>query len=89
MAHAEVGAAEQDNLYGEWSDLIVGEKPDGLVAAYLLTDGDQVRVAAVWHSVEAHNRALGEEKTHPAYKVFEAAGLDPQHTVMTVVGSLG
>lgn len=52
-------------------------------------DGEHVRVAALWDSVEAHNRALHEEKTHPAFKVFEAAGLDPQHSVMDVMGHLG
>ncbi len=88
MAHAEVGEADRDNLYGEWSDLKVGEQPDGLVSAYLVTDGGNVRVVAVWHSVEAHDRALADEKTHPAFRVFEAAGLDPEHTVMSVMGSL-
>lgn len=89
MAHAEAGEADRDNLFGEWSDLVVGDQPDGLVSAYLVTDGDYVRVAAVWDSVEAHDRALNDEQTHPAFKVFEAAGLDPQHTVMKVMGSLG
>lgn len=88
MAHAEVAEALRENLYGEWSQLVVGEQPDGLVSAYLLTDGDNLRVAAVWRSIEDHDRALGEEKTHPAFKVFEAAGLDHHQTVMRVVGSL-
>ena len=89
MAHAEVAEADRENLLGEWSDLVVGERPDGLVSAYLVTDGDYLRVAAVWRSLEAHDRALDDEKTHPAFKVFEAAGVDPQHAVMKVVGSLG
>lgn len=89
MAHAEVVEADRDNLYGEWSDLIVGEQPDGLLSAYLVTDAQYVRVAAVWESVEAHDRALADEKTHPAFRVFEAAGSDPHHTVMKVVGTLG
>ncbi len=89
MAHAEAGEADRDNLFGEWSDLVVGEQPDGLVSAYLVADGDYVRVAAIWDSTEAHDRALHDEQTHPAFKVFEAAGLDPQHTVMKVMGSLG
>ncbi len=88
MAHAEVAEASRDNLYGEWSDLMVGDKPDGLLSAYLVADDDHVRVAALWESVEAHNRALHDEKTHPAFKVFEAAGLDPQHSVMDVMGHL-
>ena len=51
IAHAEVADADRDNLYTEWSDLVVGAKPDGLVAAYLVADGEYVRVAAVWDSV--------------------------------------
>jgi len=89
MAHAAVAEADRDNLYGEWSEVRVGEKPDGLVSAYLLADGDHVQVAAVWHSIEAHNQALHDEQTHPAFRVFEAAGLDPQHSVMEVMGSIG
>ena len=58
------------------------------MSAYLVSDGGYVRVAAVWQSVEAHDQALHDEKTHPAFKVFEAAGLDPEHTVMNVMGSL-
>lgn len=88
MAHAEITEADRENLFGEWSNLRVGEQPEGLVSAYLLTEGDVVRVAAVWHSVEAHDRALGDEKSHPAFKVFEAAGADPHHAVMDVVGSI-
>lgn len=87
MAHAAIAQADRDNLYGEWSDIRVGERPEGLVSAYLLTDGDYVRVAAVWDSIEAHDKALHEEQTHPAYKVFEAAGADHEHSIMTVIGS--
>ncbi len=88
MAHAEVAVARRDHLFGEWSDLVVGERPEGLLACYLIEDGDLVRVAAVWADAEAHDRALREEATHPAFRVFEAAGSDPDHSVMTVVGSM-
>ena len=33
LAHAPVDAASRDNLVGAWSDLVVGERPDGLVDA--------------------------------------------------------
>lgn len=88
MAHAEVPEADHHHLIGQWSDLVVGDRPDGLVSAYLLKDGDYLRVAAIWRSAEDHDRALHEEKSHPAFQVFEAAGMDPQHAVMHVVGSL-
>lgn len=89
MAHAEIAEAERENVYGEWSDLVVGEKPDGLVTAYLVTDGGYVRVVALWQTIEAHEKALEDDKTHPAFRVFEVAGLDPHHTLMKVEGSLG
>ena len=88
MAHAEIPDANHEHLVGEWSDLVVGERPDGLVAAYLLRDGQYLRVAAVWRSREAHDRALDDEASHPAFQVFEAAGVDPHHVVMDVIGSL-
>ena len=89
MAHAEIPGVDHDHLAGEWSDLVVGDRPEGLVAAYLLTDGNYLRVAAVWRSAEDHDRALDEEKSHPAFQVFEAAGADPHHAIMRVIGSLG
>lgn len=88
MAHAEVAQATRDNLYGEWSELMVGERPDGLVACYLTEDDHSVRVMAVWSDREAHDRAIGQARSHPAYLVFEAAGVDPQHTIMRVIGSV-
>lgn len=87
MAHAAIADADHNHLMSEWSDLVVGDRPEGLVAAYLMRDGDYLRVAAVWHSVEHHDRALNEERCHPAFRVFEAAGADPEHSVMHVIGS--
>jgi len=89
LAHAPVDAASRDNLFGAWSDLVVGERPDGLVDCYLLEADGVVQVAAIWESAEAHDRAIAEERTHPAFAVFEASGLDPTHTVFEVVGHLG
>lgn len=87
MAHAAVSEVSHNELLGEWSDLVVGDRPEGLVAAYLVRDGEYVRVAAIWRSAEHHDRALHEEQTHPAFRVFEAAGADPEHAVMDVIGS--
>ncbi len=88
MAHAKIPEADHENLMGKWSDLVVEDHPAGLIAAYLLRDGDFLRVAAVWKSIEDHDRALSQEKSHPAFQVFEAAGADPNHAVMPVMGSL-
>ena len=89
LAHAPVEDASRDNLFGAWSDLVVGDRPNGLIDCYLLEDEGVVQVAAIWESVEAHDRAIGEERTHPAFVVFEASGLDPTHSVFSIVGRLG
>jgi len=34
------------------------------------------------------NRALGEERVHPANAVFDAAGVDCRHTMMNIAGHL-
>ena len=88
IAHATADEAEQTNVYGAWSDLVVGDRPDGLVDSYLVQDDGVVQIVAVWRSQEDHDQALGDEAVHPAYVVFEAAGLDPTHTVFKVVGTL-
>ena len=88
LAHAPVGEATDHNLYGAWSDIVVGDRPAGLVDCYLLYGDGLVQVAAVWESDDAHEAALGDEKNHPAYALFEAAGLDPVHRVFEVVGRL-
>lgn len=89
LAHAPVEEASRDNLFGAWSDLVVGDRPNGLIDCYLLEDEDVVQVAAIWESAEAHDRAIGKERTHPAFVVFEASGLDPTHSVFSIVGRLG
>lgn len=89
LAHAPVEDASRDNLFGAWSDLVVGDRPNGLIDCYLLEDEGVVQVAAIWESAEAHDRAIGEERTHPAFVVFEASGLDPTHSVFSIVGRLG
>ena len=88
LAHAEAGDATDHNLYGAWSDIVVGERPDGLMDGFLLYGDGVVQVAAIWESRDAHDRALQDQKTHPAYVLFEAAGLDHTHTVYEVVGRL-
>ncbi len=89
VAHAPVGESERDNVFGEWSDLVVGERPSGLVDCYLLETDGVVQIAALWTSREDHDRAVHEASNHPAYAVFEASGIDPTHSIYTVVGRLG
>ena len=88
VAHAAVDESERRNLFGEWSDLIVGDRPAGLVDCYLLETDGFVQIAAVWASREDHDRAVHEESNHPAYAVFEASGVDPTHSIYSIVGRL-
>ncbi len=88
LAHAAVDEATSANVFGAWSNLVVGEKPTGLVACYLLKAEGSVQIAAIWESAEDHNQAIEEEGKHPAFAVFEASGLDPTHAIFEVVGHL-
>jgi hypothetical protein len=89
MAHAQVDDASDANVFGAWSNLVVGERPNGLLNCYLVRAEDEIRVLAFWASEEDHDRALGDEMNHPAYALFEAAGLDASHAVLSVEGHLG
>ena len=88
VAEAEVAEADSHHLISAWSDLVVGERPQGMVACYLLRGEGMWQVASVWEHAESLDRALGEERSHPAYAVFEAAGVDMRHTSMEVTGHL-
>ena len=90
IAHADANEAALANVFGAWSDLVVGNRPNGLVDCYLLKSDDDgtVQVVAVWDSIDDHDRAVHDERVHPAYTVFEAAGLDCTHAVLSVIGSI-
>ena len=88
IARADVDDAAHANVLGAWSDLVVGDRPTGLVDAYLLKSDTTIQIVASWNSMDDHDRAVHEETTHPAYMVFEAAGLDCTHTVYNVLGSI-
>ena len=88
IAHADADEAVHANVFGAWSDLVVGARPNGLIDCFLLKADDVVQVAAVWESEDHHDRAISEEGNHPAYVVFEASGLDATHNVFDVIGSI-
>jgi len=88
VAEAEVAEADSHHVFGAWSDLVVGEQPHGLVETYLLRGDGLWQIVSVWHDAEALDRALGDERTHPANAVFDAAGIDCRHTTMHVAGHL-
>jgi hypothetical protein len=88
VAHAPVDEASHANVFGAWSDLVVEERPKGLVDCYLLETDGVVQIVAIWKSVDDHDRAVEEESNHPAYAVFEASGLDPVHSIFNITGHL-
>ncbi len=88
VAHASVDASEHANVFGAWSELVVGDRPDGLIDCYLLETEGAVQITAVWKTLEDHDRAVHDEANHPAYAVFEASGVDPAHNLFAVVGHL-
>jgi len=89
LAHADVEEATKAHLFAAWSNLVTGERPTGLLDCYLLEGDGVVQVAAVWENAETHDLALADEGNHPAFVVFEAAGIDVTHSLMSVVGFLG
>ena len=88
VAEAEVAEADSHRVLTAWSNLVVGEKPPGMLECYLLRGDDMWQIASVWDDDASLNLALGDERTHPAYAVFEAAGVDPRHNSMQVTGRL-
>jgi hypothetical protein len=88
IAHATVDEASRDNLLGAWSNLVVGDRPKGLVNCYLLEAEGTVQIAAVWQSIGHHDAALAGDEAHPASLVFAACGVEPTHTILDVLGHL-
>jgi hypothetical protein len=88
ISQAPVADATRENLFGAWSELQVGDRPDGLVDCYLLEADGVIQIAAIWASEEHHEQAVRGDERHPGLLVFAACGLDPAHSVYTVVGRL-
>lgn len=88
MSYAQVADATRENVFGAWSNLQVGERPEGLVDCYLLEADDVIQIASIWESKDHHEQAVQGPESHPGRVVFTACGLDPTHSVYTVVGRL-
>ena len=88
IAHAPVDDPDADYIFGAWSDIVVGDRPDGLVDCYLSRGDGVVHMVSIWDSLESHERALADRKTHPTFGFFAACGLDPEHTIYDVIGRL-
>lgn len=88
IAHASVSDPAADYIFGAWSDIVVGERPNGLVDCYLSKGDGVIQMVSIWENEEGHDRAINEAGNHPAYGFFEACGIDPTHTVYHVIGRL-
>jgi len=88
IAEAEVAEADAHHVLTAWSDLVVGDRPRGMLECYLLRGEGIWQIASIWEDDDALSQALGDEATHPAYGVFEAAGADLRHNSMQVTGRL-
>jgi len=89
IAHAPVDDPEAGYIFGAWSNIVVGERPAGLVDCYLSQTEGEVQMISVWNTAEDRDQALDERETNPEFGFFEACGLDPTHTTYKVIGRLG
>jgi len=88
MAHAPVDDPDASFIFGAWSNIVVGERPVGLIDCYLSRGDDILQMISIWDNLENHDRAMEMTKNHPTFGFFEACGLDPSHTVQQVIGRL-
>jgi len=86
IAHADVEEARVHHLMKAWSDLVVGDKPAGLVECLLLQGENGWQVTSIWNDEASLEQAHGDESAHPAFIVFEAAGAEPTHTTLRLTG---
>lgn len=87
-AHAPVDDPTAKHILGAWSDIVVGQRPGGLIDCYLCQGDGLLQMVSIWESLEHHDRALEEKRNHPALGFFEACGVDPDHHVQHVIGHL-
>jgi hypothetical protein len=89
VAQAPTEGASNTHMFGIWSDMIVsGERPPGLVNAYLLEGDGTIHVHTIWESREAHDRAMAKAPNHAVFGFFAACGLDPAQSVFRVIGRI-
>ena len=89
IASASVDDPEAEYIYSAWSDMVVGDRPEGLVDCSLSRSDEVLQMVSLWDSIEFHDRALADRESHPALGVFAACGVEPQHSTFQVMGQLG
>lgn len=88
IASAAVDEPDAEYIYSAWSDMVVGDRPDGLLDCYLSKTDDVLQMVSLWDTTESHDRALADRESHPALGVFAACGVEPEHSVFQVIGQL-
>lgn len=89
IASASVDDPDADYIYSAWSDMVVGERPQGLLECSLSKSDEVLQMVSIWDSIESHDQALSDRESHPALGVFAACGVEPQHSIFHVIGQLG
>lgn len=89
IASAAVDEPDAEYIYSAWSDMVVGAQPAGLVDCFLSRTDDTLQMVSLWDSAESHDLALADRESHPAFGVFAACGVEPEHSVYQVIGQLG
>jgi len=88
IARAAVDDPDADYIFGAWSNMVVGERPKGLIDCYL-SQGDKILyMVSVWEDNDAYDRALEDRESHPDYGFFRACGLEPTQALYDVIGRM-
>lgn len=88
IAHASVDDPDAEYIFGAWSNMVVGERPEGLIDCYLSRGDKVVYMVSVWEDDAAYDRAIEDRENNPNYGFFEACGLEPTRTVYDVIGRM-
>ena len=88
IAQASVDDPDAGYIFGAWSNMVVGQRPEGLIDCYLSQGDRVVYMVSVWDDSEAYDRAMGDRENHPDFGFFEACGLEPTNTIYDVIGRI-
>lgn len=88
IARVSIESAGHGHLFAAWSDMVTQDHPPGLVECMLTQAEDRIEVVAVWRDRAAHDAALADEGSHPAYRIFDATGTPAEHEIVDVKGHI-
>lgn len=88
VSRAAVDDAVSAHIYAAWSNLVAIDRPAGLAECFMFEEDGYFEIMGIWESMDDHDAALAAETNHPAFVVFEAAGVECGHTFKRLVGSV-